>query len=86
MNPRTVSELYLLFPKSLALYTTLPCAVQLRQAPVPSRPVKLKCEFHVPEKYSDSVALWNLLSATGISDPHAYGKFKNLKQAGCGRG
>lgn len=49
----------------------------------PSRFVKLKCEFHVPENYSDSVALWNLLSATCINDPHAYGKFKNLKQAGC---
>lgn len=45
--------------------------------------MKLKCEFHVPENYSDSVALWNLLSATCINDPHAYGKFKNLKQAGC---
>lgn len=31
VNPRTVSELYLLFPQSLALYTTLPvpcCAAQ----------------------------------------------------------
>lgn len=64
----------------------LPRAVQLRQAPVPSRLVKLKCEFHVPENYSDSVALWNLLSATCINDSHAYGKFKNLKQAGCGGG